>query len=78
MGIDVKANKDRYDRLLIDTKVCAEFILDDLMAAARKDPDKVRDVLGSVSFRKLEEYGSLKQQSEAAFEEWIHGVTSVD
>lgn len=69
---------ERYRRLEVELKVCASTIIEDLLCAVKTDPDKVRDVLGSVSWRKLEEYKSLEEQENAVFEEWVHASTSVN
>lgn len=69
---------ERYRRLEVELKVCASTIISDLLCAAKADPDKVRDVLGSVSWRKLEEYKSLEEQEDAAFEEWVHASNSIN
>lgn len=52
--------------------VCAATILDSLIETTKNAPDKVREALGSVAFRKLEEYISLRAQSEAAFDAWFN------
>ena len=61
-----------------ETNICAQCICDTLLDAAEHEPDKVRDVLGSVAFRELEAYRARKAAKEAAFTEWFHEMTAVE
>lgn len=56
--------------------ICAQAICDRLVNAARENPDAVRALLGSVDFRRVEEYASLREQKEAAFTEWFYAMSA--
>lgn len=69
---------DSYKNKADEAYYCAQAICDDIIAAAKNDPDAVRAILGSVGFRRLEEYVSRREQAEAAFTEWFHEMTAVE
>lgn len=73
-----ETNYRRYGRLKDETHFCMMGIVEELLSKADRDPDSVRTVLGSVSFRKLEEYRSLRDQKDAAFEEWVHEISAIE
>lgn len=61
-----------------ETCICAQAICDRLVNAATENPDAVRALLGSVDFRRVEEYASLREQKEAAFTEWFHAMSAAE
>lgn len=65
-------NAIRYRDLKDRAFYTGAAVMDELIKAVESEPDKVRYILGSVAFRKIEEYKSLKVQAEAAFSEWIN------
>ena len=72
---------DKYDiymKKADEANYCAQAICDDIIAAAKVNPDAVRAILGSVGFRSLEEYVSRREQADAAFTEWFHEMTAVE
>ena len=46
-------------------------IVHELLANLGTDNDKVRNAIGSVAFRALEELDAMNKQINAEFEEWI-------
>lgn len=46
-------------------------VLFGLLDELKFHPDALRNAIGSVAFRRLEEYRSYEEQAEAAFTEWL-------
>lgn len=69
---------EEYSRKADETGFCAQAICDRLVAAAKENPDAVRALLGSVDFRRVEQYASLREQKEAAFTEWFHEMSAIE
>lgn len=65
-------NSIRYQDTKERAYYTGAYIMNELIKAKERDPDKVRYLLGSVVFRKIEEYESIREQLEAAFAEWFH------
>ena len=63
---------EEYRKIRDRLAIMAMGFAEDLMIKAEAEPDKVRDVIGSFQFRKLEEYTALNRQANAEFEEWVH------
>ena len=63
---------EEYRKIRDRLAIMAMGFAEDLMIMAEATPDKVRDVIGSFQFRKLEEHAALNRQANAEFEEWVH------
>lgn len=59
----------KMDRLATDF---GEAVLNVLLIEFRRNPDAVRNAIGSVGVRNLEIYESYRNQRDAALEEWLH------
>lgn len=64
-----QARCHKMDRLAADF---GEAVLNLLLMEFRKNPDAVRNAIGSVGCRNLEIYESYRNQRDAAIEEWLH------
>lgn len=62
---------NHYTELRKKEEMAKEEVMAAIFYAVRENPDALRAAIGSVAFRKAEEYRSLNEQSDAAFEEWI-------
>ena len=67
-----ESNRERCMKLNQELNIAGEGILFSLLCKMEAMPDKVRDLIGSVDVRKLEVYGSLRKQRDAALEEWLN------
>lgn len=52
-------------------RICRNVIIKELLDNLGNNDDKVREAIGSVAFRKLEELDSYEKQANAYIEEWI-------
>lgn len=62
---------NHYTELRKKEEMAKEEVMAAIFYAVRENPDVLRAAIGSVAFRKAEEYRSLNEQADAAFEEWI-------
>lgn len=69
-------NGERYKNLKDECYTVGMGILLEVIQKSKTEPDKVRDIVGSYSFRKLEILESLMEQADAAFAEWLHEMTA--
>ena len=67
-----ETNLKRSERLNALAADYGEAVLNLLLMEFRKNPDAVRNAIGSVGCRNLEIYESYRNQRDAALEEWIH------
>lgn len=59
----------KMDRMAADY---GEAVLNQILIEFRRNPDALRNAIGSVGCRNLEIYESYRNQRDAALEEWIH------
>ena len=61
----------QYKELRQKAKMARDEVLFGLLDELKFHPDALRNAIGSVAFRRLEEYRSYEEQAEAAFTEWL-------
>lgn len=61
----------RYKELRNKADTARQDVLFVLLDELKFHPDSLRNAIGSVAFRKLEEYKSYDEQAEAAFNDWL-------
>ena len=61
----------KYKELRRKAESARSEVLFGLLDELKFHPDALRNAIGSVTFRKLEEYKSYEEQAEAAFTEWL-------
>jgi len=61
----------QYKELRQKAETARDEVLFGLLDELKFHPDALRNAIGSVAFRRLEEYRSYEEQAEAAFTEWL-------
>lgn len=61
----------QYKELRQKAEKARDEVLFGLLDELKFHPDALRNAIGSVAFRRLEEYRSYEEQAEAAFTEWL-------
>lgn len=61
----------QYKELRQKAEKARDDVLFGLLDELKFHPDALRNAIGSVAFRRLEEYRSYEEQAEAAFTEWL-------
>lgn len=61
----------QYKELRQKAEMARDEVLFGLLDELKFHPDALRNAIGSVAFRRLEEYRSYEEQAEAAFTEWL-------
>lgn len=61
----------QYKELRQKAETARDDVLFGLLDELKFHPDALRNAIGSVAFRRLEEYRSYEEQAEAAFTEWL-------
>ncbi len=61
----------QYKELRQKAEMARDDVLFGLLDELKFHPDALRNAIGSVAFRRLEEYRSYEEQAEAAFTEWL-------
>lgn len=61
----------QYKKLRQKAEMARDDVLFGLLDELKFHPDALRNAIGSVAFRRLEEYRSYEEQAEAAFTEWL-------
>ena len=61
----------QYKELRQKAEKARDEVLFGLLDELKLHPDALRNAIGSVAFRRLEEYRSYEEQAEAAFTEWL-------
>ena len=61
----------QYQELRQKAETARDEVLFGLLDELKFHPDALRNAIGSVAFRRLEEYRSYEEQAEAAFTEWL-------
>lgn len=60
-----------YQELRQKAEAARDELLFGLLDELKFHPDALRAAIGSVAFRKLEEYKAYDEQAEAAFTDWL-------
>lgn len=66
----------RYKELREKAEKANVAVMSSICRAIKENPDKLRDAIGSVAFRKAEEYCSYEEQADALFVEWLFSKES--
>ena len=61
----------KYKELKQKADDARSHVIFGVLDALRYSPDELRKALGSVTFRKVEEYKAYDEQAEAAFLDWL-------
>lgn len=61
----------RYRDLRDKAAKASDLVMAAVCRAVADNPDALRAAIGSVAFRRAEEYKSYEEQADAAIEEWI-------
>lgn len=61
----------KYRDLRDKAAKASDLVMAAVCRAVADNPDALRAAIGSVAFRRAEEYKSYEEQADAIFEEWL-------